>query len=163
MSMFNTTMTDLEKENAVRLRDMGTQLGIAYYNRRFDEFEELLRQIKATEITFMELAYSRLVRCFNYLKKDSLSDEYRTQITEIIQKWRLEIIIPHVAPGQFGTCGVCKGNYLDRSPMVAWCGHVFCKPCIEDSLNVFDAGEIWKCPLCRKKLKSKKMVHPLHF
>lgn len=54
-------------------------------------------------------------------------------------------------------CSICL-NVLE-SPVVAMCGHVFCRGCMHPWLNSLAArGEPGSCPVCRKKLTKKALT-----
>lgn len=56
----------------------------------------------------------------------------------------------------FGECAVCLDSFLKNQPYSTICGHVFCKMCILNAVEVKKA-----CPLCRNFLTNKSL-HPLH-
>ncbi|KRX27107.1 E3 ubiquitin-protein ligase RNF4 [Trichinella nelsoni] len=64
-----------------------------------------------------------------------------------------------VISGEIYTCTVCMTSLREqvqaRKPMVTtYCGHVFCKQCIERTLK----NEIRNCPVCRANIAPNKYI-----
>uniref|UniRef100_A0A336MXA4 CSON008995 protein n=1 Tax=Culicoides sonorensis TaxID=179676 RepID=A0A336MXA4_CULSO len=54
-------------------------------------------------------------------------------------------------------CAICLSNPRNRQPVSTFCGHIYCKSCIEACIQ-----STHKCPLCKKPLTMKK-IHRLFF
>lgn len=54
-------------------------------------------------------------------------------------------------------CAICMDLPFNNNPTSTLCGHVFCKKCIEQAIQLYQ-----KCPICNRKLK-KNQIHPIYF
>lgn len=55
------------------------------------------------------------------------------------------------------TCPICMESLFKNNPHSTICGHMFCRPCITQAVQISK-----KCPLCNKKLTAKGF-HPVYF
>lgn len=53
-------------------------------------------------------------------------------------------------------CAICFDTYVRRQPVTTNCGHIFCKACIEQCIQLTH-----KCPLCKKKL-GMRQIHRIY-
>lgn len=49
-------------------------------------------------------------------------------------------------------CAICFESIVNRNPVSTFCGHLFCKKCIQTNMKTNK-----KCPLCQKHLTPKKI------
>lgn len=52
------------------------------------------------------------------------------------------------------SCPICLESVYKRDPVSTMCGHLFCKKCLQESLNIAK-----KCPICKRSLAAKNSYH----
>ncbi|XP_041125976.1 helicase-like transcription factor [Polyodon spathula] len=83
------------------------------------------------------------------LTVDSKDDATPSELREmLINKMNLVL-----GSGSDEECAICLDSL--RSPVITYCAHVYCKPCI---CQVIRAEQNAKCPLCRAEIKGDQLV-----
>lgn len=83
------------------------------------------------------------------LTVDSKDDATPSELRErLINKMNLVL-----GSGSDEECAICLDSL--RSPVITYCAHVYCKPCI---CQVIRAEQNAKCPLCRAEIKVDQLV-----
>lgn len=149
------------KNNNIFLKYFCCHPNIANKTKTLFEKSKSLEDIRNKLIIYINSIYeninNKLNICENELNNNINRINLQNQKKELIEKKKLIIkyniflktIIPKIKNKEIENCSVCLNKIEENNILITKCCHIFCKNCINESINKFH-----NCPICREHLET---------